>query len=314
MITHGSAISGDAPSGDGYHDRRAVDDNGSVQGTEGSRRFYETEVAPLLDGVVHAAGRIGRGSDVLGLDDAVSRDHDWGQRVTIVTDESTPPLPGGVELFTLDGFARDHLGLVPADDLDWLLLTGQSVLEVTAGPVFRDDIGDLTALRESLAWYPRAVEQYLVVSSWRRIDQELPLIGRTLDRGDRLGARLITARLAKAVIHLAYLRERRWPPYPKWNTALSPRGLGPLDSEAAICTALDDLAGGPVTVAFHDRPHRAIDPTFLADLPAGLPLPVGIGSVEMWCDNVDVLSHPERRAELRRWYSAQLTPDRGAAH
>lgn len=281
---------------------------GRVRGTEVSHRFYEAEVAPLLDGVVHAAGRIGSGSDVLGLDDAMSQDHDWGERVTVITDHPTPPLPDGVELFTLEDFARSHLGLIPEDDLDWLLLTGQSVLEVTAGPVFCDDTGDLTALRESLAWYPTPVEQYVVASSWRRIDQELPLIGRTMDRGDRLGAGLITARVAKAVIHLAFLLERRWPPYPKWTTALSSQRANPLDTEASIRTALDDLAGGPVTVAFHDRPYRAIDPTFLTDLPAGLPLPIGIGSVEMWCDNVDVLSYPERRAALRPWYTAQLSP------
>ena len=35
---------------------------GRVRGTEVSQRFYETEVAPLLDGVVHAAGRIRDGS------------------------------------------------------------------------------------------------------------------------------------------------------------------------------------------------------------------------------------------------------------
>ena len=34
---------------------------------------------------------------------------------------------------------------------DWLSLTGQSVLEVTAGPVFEDTSGEITALREPAA-------------------------------------------------------------------------------------------------------------------------------------------------------------------
>lgn len=109
-------------------------------------------------------------------------------------------------------------------------------------------------------------------------------------------------------MHLTFLLERRWPPYAKWFGSAYGRRADDLDSEAAICAALDDLAGCRVTVPFHDRPHRAIDPEFLASLPAGLPLPVGIGSVEMWCDNVDVLSDPERRIALRTWYEAALSP------
>jgi hypothetical protein len=278
----------------------------AVQGVEVSRQFYGRDVAPLLDGVVHAAGRLGRGSDVLGFDDDTSQDHDWGARVTVITDQPTPPLPDGVELFTLESFVRAHLGRVPEDDLDWLLLTGQSVLEVTAGPVFRDDAGKLTALRQLLGWYPASVEQYLVASSWRRIDQELPLIGRTRECGDDVGSRIITARVARAVMHLSFLLQQRWPPYSKWYGTAYGHRANALDSEAAICSALDDLAGSAVTVPFHSRPYRAIDPGFLASLPSGLPLPIGIGSVEMWCDNVDVLSYPDRRIALRPWYEARL--------
>jgi len=267
-----------------------------MRGIDASRAFYERDVAPLLDGVPHAAGRIGRGSDVLGLDDDMSQDHDWGDRVTVITEHDTPPLPDGVELYTFRRFVTSHLGCDPVDEIDWLLLTGQSVLEVIAGAVFRDDTGELTALRTKLQWYPPDVERYLIASSWRRIDQELPFIGRTRDRGDAQGSAIITARVAKAVMHLTFLLERQWPPYPKWfGTAYGQRA--PLDSEAAICAALDELAGRPVTVQFHDRPFRTVDPLFLATMPSD-----GIGSVEMWCDNVDVLSQPWRRMALRSAY------------
>lgn len=194
--------------------------------------------------------------------------------------------------------------MIPKDDIDWLLLTGQSVLEVTAGPVFRDDLGNLSALRASLAWYPPAVDAYVVASSWVRIDQELPFIGRARDRGDVIGSQVIAARVARAVMHLTFLLEHRWPPYARWYGGAYGNRPQRLDSEASICAALDELAGQPVTVPFFDRPYRRVDPTFIASLRTDLRLPIGIGSVEMWCDNVDVLSKPDRRAALRAAYES----------
>lgn len=252
----------------------------------------------MLGDIPHAAGRIGRGSDVLGLDDEMSQDHDWGDRVAVITEHATPALPDGVERYTWRYFVESHLGCDPQDEIDWLLLTGQSVLEVIGGAVFRDDFGQLTALRSKLQWYPPDVERLLIAASWRRIDQELPFIGRTRDRGDAQGSEIITARVARAVMHLTFLLEQQWPPYAKWfGTAYGSRA--PLDSEDAICAALDALAGTSVTVPFHDRPYRTVDPQFLATMPTD-----GIGSVEMWCDNVDVLSNPWRRMALREVYES----------
>lgn len=130
-------------------------------------------------------------------------------------------------------------------------------------------------------------------------DQELPFIGRTLGRGDVQGSAIVAARVAKAVMHLTFLYERQWPPYPKWLRTAYGAHRPMLDSEAAICDALDELAGRPVTVPFHDRPFRTVDPLFLATMPSD-----GIGSVEMWCDNVDVLAQPWRRMALRSAYEA----------
>ena len=306
----------------------------TVQGVEVSRQLYEGAVAPLLDGIPHAAGRLGSGSDVLGLDDELSRDHDWGCRLTLLVDAghvaevderlerelpaavagrpvrfatSWKPWGHQVEVDSVVGFATSRLGVIPTDAIDWLLLTGQSVLEVIAGPVFHDDTGELTALRGKLQWYPPDVEAYVVRSQWQRIAEELPFIGRTRDRGDELGSRVIAHRLARDVMHLTMLLERQWSPYSKWlGTAYGGRGHA-LDDEASICAALDELAGRSVTVPFWDRPFRAVDESYLSSLPVGLPLPVGIGSVEQWCDNVKVM---HRRAALRSFYESLWEGDR----
>ncbi|WP_434711903.1 DUF4037 domain-containing protein [Rhizobium sp. YTUHZ045] len=58
-----------------------------MQGIELSRRFYADVVRPWLaqtaPELAHSAALIGYGSELLGLDDEVSRDHNWGPRVHI---------------------------------------------------------------------------------------------------------------------------------------------------------------------------------------------------------------------------------------
>jgi hypothetical protein len=61
-----------------------------VSGGELAEQFHADVVAPVLGRAMprlrYAAGRLGSGSDVLGLDDAMSRDHDWGCRLTLLVD------------------------------------------------------------------------------------------------------------------------------------------------------------------------------------------------------------------------------------
>jgi hypothetical protein len=58
-----------------------------MSGLKLARRFYLEAVLPVVEatfpGLVHSAARIGRGSEVLGFDDGVSQDHDWGPRLEL---------------------------------------------------------------------------------------------------------------------------------------------------------------------------------------------------------------------------------------
>ena len=187
-------------------------------------------MGPAVDarwpGLPRAAGRLGSGSDVLGLDDAVSQDHDWGLRLNLLVSadiaahvdayleetlpESFEGLPTRftttwdahrrhrVQVQDVASFVHSRTGVDLRDPLstdDWLMLTGQAVLEVTAGPVFVDTDGALTAARAALCWYPDEVWKYVIAADWARLAQELPFVGRTAEVGDDLGSRVITARL-----------------------------------------------------------------------------------------------------------------------
>lgn len=306
----------------------------------------------------YAAARLGSGSDVLGLDDDMSRDHDWGLRLDLLVPasqvhavdahlaESLPETFAGhparfaaswdpvvrhrVQVATARDLVASRLGVDPAGGMtvdEWLSLTGQAVLEVTAGEVFADHAGELAGVRRLLEWYPDDVWRHVVATDWARLAQELPFVGRTGARGDELGSRVVAARLAGIAMHLGHLLERRWPPYAKWlgtSFARLPRAAAaasPLEAavaagawperEAGLVEALRRLSrvqgevGLPAVddpvEPFWDRPYQGVcnaAVTVVADSirdPAVRSLPRGVGSAEQWSDNVDVLTRPGRR-------------------
>jgi len=230
-----------------------------VTGRELSRRFYEEQVRPRIEpglgDIPHAASMIGDGSDVLGFDDDVSPDHDFGPRVQIVLPRGVDTTSALAALATLPGryaglpvfFAspscysgwaegppgRGHglgvtsaaalfesrLGFDPADGItltDWLTTPTQLVATVTDGPVFHDPANLLTERRAALSWYPEDVCRYVLAAGWLRVDQEQPFVGRAGGSGDDLGSAILTARLVRDLVRLAFLLERRWAPYNKW--------------------------------------------------------------------------------------------------
>jgi hypothetical protein len=330
-----------------------------------SRAYWTDLVAPVLaarfPGLPHVAGRLGAGSDVLGLDDATSQDHDWGLRLTLIVpapsvddvrsalESDVPALFGGrptrfalsrdpaprlqIDVGSMTDFVVPRLGFDPRDGItthDWLSLSGQSVLEVLAGPVFTDLDGELGRVRAALAWYPDSVWRYVLAADWVRLAQELPLMGRAADVGDDRGSRLIAARMAQVTMHLAFMLERRWPPYAKWfgtvfGTLRCAPALGPCidalldaregrDRERSVAAALQlllelqneeglsDIARA--TIPFWDRPHIHPDPAIAAQLLAPVTaadvraLPLGLGAVEQRTDNVDLLVDPGARRRI----------------
>ncbi len=342
-----------------------VTSNGRT-GAELSREFFDELVRPILlahlPRVSFAAGRLGAGSDVLGLDDEVSRDHDWGLRLSVflteedqidetvrLLDAELPREFRGfpirfaftgetaarhhVDVQTVSGFLSATIGVDRTDHLttnDWLSVTGQSALEITAGPVFFVGSGELSRVRDALAWYPTDLWRYVIACDWSRLSQEMPFLGRTADVGDEVGSRVIGARLAQIIMHLAFLLERRWPPYSKWFGTLwgalpcagvlrpsleamlsgsdhASRQAGMTEALNVLLTRQNQLGlsnTAHATVPFWDRPYLHPAPEVTDQLLAGIAdgevraLPLSLGSIEQRTDNVDLLMSPQLRRQF----------------
>ncbi|MEZ0324696.1 MAG: DUF4037 domain-containing protein [Fimbriimonas sp.] len=304
--------------------------------------FYGRDVLPKLRGVPHAAGRIGEGSDVLGLDDVMSSDHDWGaQRLQIFVPDGVSIEVEGIRSMTPREFFRDYL----AYDIDcsptvaeWLTFSEQKLLSIVKGAIFHDEIG-LREIRTRFTYYPHDIWLYQVASAWHRIGQEEHLVGRAGYVGDELGAKLIASRLVRDLMRLSFLYERRYAPYPKWfgtvfgtlNIAeeLQPLLLSVLEAsgweerDARLSAAYRVVArkhnSWKITAPlpeepgpFFGRPFHVIhlaggfaekitaqieDPKVRAIAAKGL-----IGSVDMFSDSTDVVSHTCWSSEMRQLF------------
>jgi Domain of unknown function (DUF4037) len=225
-----------------------------VPGLQLSRELYEEVVRPVLDarlaGVPHSAALLGRGSEVLGFDDEMSTDHDWRPRVLLFLSdedlhrhggaiddvlkrelpETFHGRPAGVELHTVRGYFLERLALDLDGEIearDWLTLPEHGLRMFTAGEVFHDEVG-LQSARNRIAYYPRDVWLYLMITGWWRVHPEANLVGRAGVVGDELGSALIGSRIVSDLMRLCFLMERQYAPYSKWfGTAFSRLECGP---------------------------------------------------------------------------------------
>ncbi|WP_031470709.1 DUF4037 domain-containing protein [Sciscionella sediminilitoris] len=331
-----------------------------LPGIELSRYCYREFLAPVFGGHPHAAALLGPGSEVLGFDTNRSTDHDWGPRLQVfVTDESGelaaraeralprevrghPRLPGALEVTGLATWFGARLGFDPAEltTFDWLATPAQLLAEVTGGAVFHDGTGELTAARTRLSWYPDQVWRYILACQWQKISEEEAFPGRCAETGDELGASVVAARLARELMRLCFLLERRYPPYSKWlgnafarlelarelapvlHSATGARDAG--ERERALASAYGRLATAqnaleltePVDTAirpYHARPYRVLHAERFADaLLAGITDPQlrGLsraGAIDQYADDPKVLV-PQGSGHTARAIAAAVHP------
>ena len=227
-----------------------------MNGLELSRAFYESYGAPLLheqfpeqEGLV-AVGLLGSGSECLGFDDEVSRDHDFepgfclllpgedviDRRTAFLLERAYAKLPkefmgfkrsavapvGGARhgvLRTADFFTEKvgaPDGILTMDQ--WLKLPQQALLEATAGEIFRDDLGEVTIIRTALSAMPEDVRRkrlagHLLVMAQAGQYNYL----RCLRHGEPAAGQLAVNEFVKSCIEVVFLLNKAYAPYYKWS-------------------------------------------------------------------------------------------------
>jgi hypothetical protein len=255
------------------------------------------------------------------------------------------PIRHMVHITTPGQFFQDYLRVDihhPMAPVDWLTLPQQRLRTLRAGRIYHDGLGRMEPLRRRFDWYPPDVWRYLLANQWLRIDQDEPFIGRTASVGDELGSRLLTGRLVRDMISLAFLMEQEYAPYRKWfgsafKQLKSAKNLLPvlksaLDAQhwktrekrlnsAAILLAHRHNALGltsaiPAEVSnFHNRPFLVIHASrFVTALlnsiedSAVKTLPSKLGSLDQIADNTDLLEDLSLCQKLQCLYDDSEQP------
>lgn len=326
-----------------------------VPGLELGRQCYVELVRPILEagfpGLPHSAALLGRGSEVLGFDDEMSTDHDWGPRVLLFLREEDHDRHGAEldrilrrelpasfrgrpvdhEVHTVRGYFRQELAVDVGGEIearDWLTFPEHGLRTFTAGEVYHDEVG-LDVVRDRLAYYPRDVWLYLLVTGWWRVHPEANLVGRAGHVGDELGSALIGSRLVSDLMRLCFLMERQYAPYSKWfGTAFSRLACGPdltpilwrvvraetwQGREEALVAAYEKLAAmhnalqltAPVSLEIErmwDRPFKVAWADFPGLLREQIQDPTVLGIADRWptgpVDQVRHLLWPARNRRL----------------
>ena len=251
-----------------------------MQGLEIARAYFETYGLPMLqrdfpDLMPHlAAGLFGQGSECFGFDDAISRDHDFepgfclflpdeetvDRRRAFLLERAYAKLPkefmglerqkmapvGGPRhgVFRTAEFFKERTGS-PDGVLslqDYLSLPEYALAEAVNGEIFFDARGEVTKIRERLAFYPEEVRlKKLAGQLFLAAQSGQYNFMRCVLHGEKAAAQLAACEFVKSAVSAIFLLNKKYQPYYKWSFRAL-RALPRLSQEAEILEAI--LTGG----------------------------------------------------------------------
>lgn len=227
--------------------------SGAIKAIELGRLFFEDVLKPAMARdcphllALSACGRFGYGSECLGMDDDISRDHHWGARVDLLLPDAVQSesrellnrlaasLPKefrgyrveaghvgspGLSADGLESFLTRTIGRTsaPVTWHDWLDMPEEDIVHVVNGEVWHDPLGDFSHIRETLnGYYPDPVWKRRI-AHWCRHASGMGLyaLRRAMLRENRPYAFTTFSRCLKWTMELAFLLNRRYFPYDKW--------------------------------------------------------------------------------------------------
>ncbi|MDD2735411.1 MAG: DUF4037 domain-containing protein [Desulfuromonadaceae bacterium] len=224
-----------------------------MNGLELAERYFTVCGLPLLRNGFPAlleraaSGLIGLGSECLGFDDEISRDHDWGPgfclwltssdyeqfgRSLTAAYKNLPKVfegferkisewgDGRVGIFEIGRFYRSLIGRndAPQTVHDWLRLQETNLSVAAAGKVFYDPLGEFSEIRQKLLdFYPDDVRTLKIAARCMVVGQSGQYnYQRCLWRHDYFAAQYAETKFCSDVMSLIYLLNRRYAPYYKW--------------------------------------------------------------------------------------------------
>ncbi len=225
-----------------------------MQGLDIAGNFYREYGRPMLeDGFADVIDRIavglsGEGSECLGYDDDISRDHDFEPGFCLwiteadersfgfrlerayeklpreyrgLTRQLLAPVGGRRHgVITVEQFYTRHLGATTAPDTveRWLYTPSHALANACNGAVFTDPLGVFSAVREVLlAGYPEDVRRKKLAAHAVFMAQAGQYnYPRCLARGEQGAAQLAVFDFVKHAISTVYLLNGRYEPFYKW--------------------------------------------------------------------------------------------------
>ena len=221
-----------------------------MRGLDEARLFYEergrgmlrTQFAAYEDRI--AVGLAGRGSQCFGFDDALSRDHDFEQGFCLwLTDGDDLKIgvalarayralgaegalshsalgESGTGVHRISDFFRRYTGSpgAPESWQQWMSLPSWALAEATNGEVWRDDLGEFSAIREQLLFgMPEDVRIKKLASHVIGMAQAGQYnYARCLRHGEPGAAMLALSQFVRDAAQTVFLLNRRHMPYYKW--------------------------------------------------------------------------------------------------
>ncbi len=225
-----------------------------MQGLEISKQFYLLHGRPMLEELFPdvidriAVGLAGEGSECLGFDDAISRDHDFDAGFCLwITSEDErkfgfrlerayaklpkefmglrrsilSPVGGNRHgVITIEEFYTRFLGTPTAPEglAHWLSIPTPSLAAATGGEVFADPLGAFSEIRNRLlAGYPEDVRRKKLAAHTVLMAQSGQYnYPRCLSRGELGAAQLAVFEFVKHALSAIYLLNNRYEPFYKW--------------------------------------------------------------------------------------------------